>query len=243
MNIKPIVRIQCHSYFSVFKVVYSIFYSIVLISLLSKYLYGGGNSKGSTFSGVELTALITIFIIGIVFFRSSFRFYASNGVSRSRMFVGLLASFGVMAAATALLDSVNELIFSAFSPYHSLYAQLLGTNAPSLSYYANNFLWNLCSCFAAAMFGLLLATLFYRLTRTQRMVFSAGIAVLLLIGLPFLDRTFAAGQIRRAAANAFHVWTNWGLNPLSDLVSRLLLSAVLSGLIFLLIRRADVQRE
>jgi hypothetical protein len=256
MNIKPVLRYQLHEYFRAFSTTYEIVYILIIGTIILRYVKP--TDTGSA-SGIEFATMVTIFIVGLALFKSAFRFFSSYGVSRKRLFFGLTAAMGVTAAATSLLDMVNAAIFSRFVPYSTLYAGLLQNRQQSdhadllmaefrlpyheitLSLLARNFLWCLLSYFALGMLGFLIAALYYRMGTTQKILVSVGVPAVFFILIPLLDHNVTGGRIDAALSNFWTHWTLWGLNPGSDLATRLLLIAMLAGCVWLLLRRAEVK--
>ncbi len=254
MKIKSIVRFQLRGYLKIFRTVYFIIYLIVLASFVGSLLdpSSRGNARNS---GMEFATLITSFVVGLFSFRESFLFYTGSGVSRKAMFQGILASFGIMSAATALLDCINIVLFSCIMKYQSLYYALTqiarsdfgsvpATDHPlAVPFLLKNFLWCVLAYFCAAAIGFFITALYYRMNRPLKIAVSAGVPIAVFYLLPLLDTSFWGGTL---GAALFRFW-EWGLalavSPLWDLAASLCFSAVFAGLAFLLIRRADVKKQ
>lgn len=263
MNIKPILRYQLRGHFSVFRAVYGVIYMILLAAVIAEY-FKPQAFDFSTTSGTELSTIIAIFIVGLTFFKDSFRFYISSGVSRKRFFTGVISALGITSAVTALLDCVNALIFSQFLNYHSLYQMMLnpekiGTlvrvkNASGIytgevlykvaftpSMLLKNYLWCVLAYFAFAMFGLFITVLYYRMSKVQKIIVSVSVPSFFLFVLPMLDQYVAGGKIGAAISKAFEWWMYCGINPGTDIITRLALSAVLTGITYYMVRKAEVK--
>ena len=260
MNVKPVLRYQLHEYFQVFYKVYGFVYVMIVTTITLAHTQP--SSAGSS-SGMESMTMITSFIVGLVLFKSSFRFFSSYGVSRKRLFSGMAAAMGITSAATALLDMVNFTVFSHFISYSSFYEGMvdkaagnsasrllasysLGTgkivlHVPTAMLLLKNCLWCLLSYFALGMLGFFIAVLYYRMSKTLRILVSVGVPAIFFILIPLLDHNVTGGRIGAALSSLWNCWTLWGLNPCSDLVSRLLLIAVLSGVTYTLLQKAEVK--
>lgn len=259
MNLKPIVRLQCRHEFRIFRTMYLIVYLIMAVTVLSALFFTGPDRGHVRYSGMEIATMVTIFVTGLNSFREFFLFYTANGVSRRRMFAGVVLSLGIAAAATALLDTVSAAVYSLFLDYSPLYG---GTMQLALSgtaeaggfdlsfspadltpvFLLKNLLWSLFAYFDLALFGLLLTVLYYRMDRAGKILFSIGVPAFFFLLLPFLDRYAAGGSVGSALSRLAGWWTACGMNPFADALTRLLLAAALSGLVFLLVRRAEVKR-
>lgn len=254
MNLKPIIRLQFRYDYRVFRIMYLIVYATVALNMIYELSSGGGQVRMHT-SGLELATIITIFIVGLHSFRRFFLFYSANGVSRRRVFAGVTASLAIAAACTALIDTANAAIFSLFMDYRPMYATRLHdlasfsmTKGPSFhaslsaSLLAKNLLWCFCAYLACALFGLCLSMLYYRMNRIQKLAFSAGVPIFLLVFLPVVDQNITGGQITAALVSGFRWWIACSMNPASDLAAHLILSVLLSGAAFLLIRRVEIRQ-
>ena len=258
MNLKPIVRLQLRYDYRVFRIMYLVVYCIIALNAVYELLIDGQRGNAHT-SGLELATMITIFIVGLHSFKEFFLFYSANGVSRRRVFAGITVSLAIAAACTALIDTINTVIFSLFLNYTPLYSVGLHTHdiadfsaetagfpakaaltAPLL---ARILLWCFCAYLACALFGLCLSMLYYRMNRALKVVFSAGIPVFLLVVLPALDRNITGGRVTSALAAAVRWWFNCSTVPSLDLATHFALAALLAGASFLLIRRAEIRQS
>ncbi|HEX3016889.1 MAG TPA: hypothetical protein VHP31_03430 [Caproicibacter sp.] len=263
MNIKPILRYQLSGHFQVFRVLYGIIYAIFAAVIISKYVWPA-STENVNISTSDLTTMITIFIVGLTFFKDPFRFYISSGVSRKRFFAGMISALGITSAATALLDCVNALIFSQFLNYHSLYQMLLNPEkigtlisvktakgietgevfykiAFTPSMLLKNFLWCVLAYFVCAMIGLFITVLYYRMSKVQKVIVSVSVPSFFLFVLPILDEYVARGSIGAVISKGFEWWVNCGVNPAADIITRLLLAAVLAGITYYMVRKAEVK--
>ena len=254
MNIKPVLRYQLRNYFEIFAKIYGVVYVLLIITIFLRYTY---NSSG-TASCTELTTMAGIFLVGLVLFKSPFRFFSSYGVSRKRLFCGLTATLGVTAAATAALDMINAAVFSRLLPYRTIYTAFF-QNGPEtgsgdlllgrfqLPYHGiaaplllKNWLWCLLADFILGMLGLLIGVLYYRMGKTLKICVSVGVPAVI-VALIQLDHNVAGGRIGTALTDFSTLWVNWGINPGLDLVTRLVPIALLAGCIWLLLRKAEVK--
>ena len=244
MNIKPVVRYQSALNFHIFKTMYSIFYGLVVFFFILSLVRP---SMHSNVSGLEMVTMITTFIIGITTVRHSLRFFVSNGVTRRRFLLGALASFGIAAAATAALDTVNAAVFrfllgANFSTVYSMVRFPKGGTDPavlSAPYLVQGFFWRFFLYLTLALCGACIRALYLRLSRTVKVVVSAGVPALLFVGLPMLD-SYAGGHISAAFSVAFDAWIRLSTQPVPDAAIHIALSAVLAAILFLLLHRAEI---
>lgn len=262
MNIKPILRYQLRYYLHIFSIVYGTVYGLMILTIIFEHTQRGVDGSSS---GMEFTTMVAMFIIGIVLFKSSFRFFSSYGVSRKRLFLGMTASMGITSAATSLLDMINFAVFSQFmncstfyqalsnnisghssSPFLAISSFSLGNaghivlHVPALGMLLSNWLWCFLTDLALGMLGFLIAVLYYRMSKTLKIIVSVGVPAFFFVFIPLLDTHITGGRIGAALFACFTKWTFWGLNPGSDLISRLPLLVLLVGATFALFRKAEV---
>ena len=252
MNLRPILRYQLRQFYDLFSVYYPIIYLYIFSGLAEKY---ARSDSGFSFSGMEVLTILVCFVAGIILFKGAFRFFTSCGVSRRRLFCGLTAAIAVTAATVSLLDMINVAVFSNFIEYRTLYVSqvfgdLLAARARGAStaipltfaLLLKNWLWCLLADFALAMLGFFIGVLYSRMNKPVKILVSVGVPAVCIIFLPRFDATVTHGAIGRFVSAAWAQWTQWGLNPGLDLLTRLLLVAVLASLIWLLLRKAELYR-
>lgn len=244
MNIKPVVRYQSALNFHVLRTMYLVVYGMIL------FFFGlalARPSMHSTISGLEMVTMITIFVIGITTVKESLRFFVSNGVTRRRFLLGAGAAFAAAAAATAALDTVNAVVFrlllgANFSTVYSIVRFPKGGTGPSVlsaPYLVQGFFWRFFLYLTLALCGACIRALYLRLSKTARVVVSAGVPVLLFVGLPMLD-SYAGAHISAALSAAFNAWIRLSAQPVPDAAIHIALSAVLAAILFLLLHRAEI---
>jgi hypothetical protein len=242
MNLKPILRYQC---LEVSKAFFPFYFFIFL--QLSLVLYPPISSNG--ISGVELATMIVCFIVGLLIFKTNFRFFTSFSVSRKRLFFGFLSGLGLTSLAVSLIDTFNFAVFSKFMKYHTLYLimaqNVIGKNldttpiTPSLIF--ANWLWCFLEYLCVALFGLLIGALYYRMSKPVKIIVSVGVPSILFLILPLIDSNLAKGRILHFLVDTFVWWVNLSLKTGSDLFSRLAMAATFLGLFWLLLRKAEVK--
>lgn len=241
MNLKPILRYQC---LEVSKAFFPFYFFIFL--QLSLVLYPPISSNG--ISGVELATMIVCFIVGLLIFKTNFRFFTSFSVSRKRLFFGFLSGLGLTSLAVSLIDTFNFAVFSKFMKYHTLYlimAQNFFGKSPDAPITSSlvfaNWLWCFLEYLCVALFGLLIGALYYRMSKPVKIIVSVGVPSILFLILPLIDSNLAKGRILHFLVDTFVWWVNLSLKTGSDLFSRLAMAAVFSALFWLLLRRAEVK--
>lgn len=253
MNLKPILRYQLLQYRNAFFGFYSMIYGFMVLVLILKYARtsAGGQASGS---GLEGMTMLACAIGGIALFKDAFRFFTSCGVSRRRLFCSFTAATAISSAAVSLLDMVNAVVLSNFTDYRTFYASMLSgsfvvtdkrneiSSVVSFTFplLMKNWLWCLLADFALGMLGFLIAALYYRMSKPVKILVSVGVPAFFLVCIPLLDANVTHNSFGRFFMAAWMQWTHWGLNPGLDLLTRLALTALFAGGIWLLLRRTEL---
>jgi hypothetical protein len=252
MNIKTPFIYQLRSYRNTVLTVYPCVYLLVLAICVFV------NTQNSLNGGFEMVSIIAIFIIGLNSFKDDFKFFSANGVSRKTQICSTVASLGILSAILALIDTINAIIFTRVMSYRPMLIEAYGPRygyssnlslleaSPILTpqILAEDFLWLLCSYLFFAIIGLLITTLFYRMTKAMKIAVGVAVPLLLLNGIPFLDAQYFGGVLVKALVNAVSVaWgVSNGYNPFIAMGSMLILSLMFAVLTFLLARRAVIKK-
>lgn len=222
-----------------------IYYTAILsiIILIDLFLINlGANITG----GFEMATVIFLFVCGLNSFKSAFRMFLANGVSRRTMFTGFIVTAAAAVLIMALIDSIYGHVLTSFGWYKSLYFQLygaryLGFSALSVQVFAEGFLWRLTAYAASVTAGYLITLLYYRMNNAVKLTVSVGVPVIFGILLPYIDTSLLSGGISDFLKNAADFLYTRGYNPYIEILFFMILIAVFGALSFTAIRRAVIK--
>lgn len=226
-----------------------IFYGIILIIMLlfSIMLVSVSvNDVNSSLSGMEMASAIFLFVVGLNSFKQNYLFLSTNGVTRKTQFSGFLVSSGIIAVIMAAVDTTYANILPAFVNYHSFFRQVYSgfvAASPDLFVIFSGFIWSTFLYFSMLVLGYFIRTLYYRMSKLQKIVVSIGVPALYSIILPILDFKLTNGTIGRWI-NEFiktMLGLNGGNNPFAGVVSAIMGIVILACLAYLLVRRAPLK--
>jgi hypothetical protein len=209
----------------------------VLISVVVTRLVEASGSGANTSAGsLDPTALVWMFIIGIVFFATSFKFMMSHGVSRRRFFLASGLSLVSMSAIWAILLTIFIVVSRTFTNIWVVFDLLYrGWDLVSMA------VWEFAGMFLLAVLGWLIYLIYYVSGLKTKYIITA--APFVVIPLLALFNIMANGVIFEAIGkfviNAMGFASNVP-NPYIGAGSMLIFSLILGGAVFLLIRRAQV---
>ena len=153
MNIKISVKYQ----FQDITRALIIFCGILLILILTLFIPG---LQGTT-NGLEISAFIFLFVIGLNTFKENFGMFLQNGVSRKTIFAGKLLSTCVVSAIMAVVLEVLSCVaklgggyrdIQLGTLYEMLYTERMASISPVLVV-VENLLMLFCCCFAFMKVG------------------------------------------------------------------------------------------
>jgi hypothetical protein len=244
MNLKPILHYQWKEVSKAFWP----FYTIIFFQNFFQILIDPSPDTPSTFRGNEIATMIVCFVIGILIFKNNFRFFTSFSVSRKRLFFGLLSGLGLTALVASLIDTINFAIYLKFMKSRTLYlimAQNFFGKSPDAPITSSlvfaNWLWCFLEYLCVALLGLLIRALYYRMSKSVKIIVSVGVFAILFLILPLMDSKLMNWEIAHFLSNTLVWWVTLSLKPGPDLFSRLAMAAVFSALFWLLLRRAELK--
>lgn len=264
MRVKPAVRYFLNDYKKSLIIFYGVLVALFLIQLLLASLLHSSGSSG----GMEFASTILLFVVGMNAFKAPFRLFLQNGLSRKTLYVGFIASLFILAVFMTLADLVLGWFRGLFVPYTSMYMERFGSlygDGKSLAALLDGIVWSVLSFVTAGMTGLMITSLYYRLSKAWKLIVSIGIPALVFIVIPLIDGLYTKGAITALFINvaAFAFGADISLKPVNSLFDllrqldqfeggikmypyRAVLFSVLSSVVtgafsFLLIRRATVK--
>ena len=207
----------------------------ILISVTVSYSFPGrGISAGSS----DLIAFIWIFIIGILFFISSFKFMLANAVSRKHLYWANIFSMSILSVAwavivTLIISFISKMNIKIIVLYNIFYK---GSSA------MGTVVWFIAIFYLLIIIGWFINMIYYRSSR--RMAYVISFSPFILSGLLTFINQSTNGKLFNyiikfiVAAMGF---SDSIPNPYIASVSMLLMAVVVCGFNYLLIRRVQIK--
>lgn len=251
MKFKAALKYQLYSVKKSLIIFYIVIYAIIItLSILQIARPGNINTS---IGGFESASAIFLFVTGLNCYKPTFHLMLANGVSRRTMFNSFSVMILPVAAGMALIDSLNNLVFSSIVNYRSMFKQFYGLRygiggavPNTFQVVIEGFLWMLVLYASVAMIGYFITALYYRMNKPIKLVVSIGVPVFFLILLPIIDNVLILGVNIIDSIWTF-LRTAWGLadgiNPYIGMISSVLTYAAFGVLSFLTIRKATVKQS
>lgn len=214
----------------------AIFYSIIVMILFGIVILSRKWPEGVTFGGLGMATVIFIYIAGLDWFKSSFRFAVANNVPRKKFYHGTIFAMMALTVFMAFVDTVISAAAGRVISYESIAAQLYGTVT-----YPAEFLWSLGLYALSVCLGWLTTVMYYRAGKAARFVIFAAPVVFLIL-FEYIDRRTGRalsgaviGFVQRAMGFAYNN------NPLIGFLSLITGATAILLFSYLFIRRAPVR--
>ena len=208
-----------------------------------------GNGNNMALSGLATASCIFLFVLGVADCREKLRLMNQFGLSRSTSYQAELLALAVLAVAVAaVLEAVTGLFqffagdhfcFYAGDLYQLIYLWGDKTLILTFGQHVDSVLFNACLTFLLAVSGQFFSLLFWRLSKRWAIAVGVSIPVLLNLIPWSIYRASALHPILSRAYTAIIGF--WGASAWNFMLSCLLLSAVIIGINWLLLRRAIIR--
>ena len=229
-----------------------IYYSIFICIIIGLIAVSDGRS---TMSGMELSTVIFIFVCGLNSFKSNFYFAKSNGISRKTFIKGLLISSVPIALVMSIIDiiinRINNIFIKNPTLYDMSYGNLLGDvgrihegvwiQSNSLATIFNTILFQFSLCLLAYVVGIVINMIYYRSNKYLKVLVSVIPVVFIIFNANFSTKN--PGLTMRINEFLDYIF---GFNPsnvFACITTFLVLVVILSGVAFLLIRKAIIKER
>ena len=209
----------------------------------------------STMSGIEFATVIFLFVCGLNSFKSNFYFAKSNGISRRTFIKGLLISSIPLALIMSIIDIIinraNNIFIRNPTLYDMAYGNLVdGMNnvfngmwvqSNSFTTILNTILFQFSFYLVAYIVGIVINMIYYRSNKYVKVIVSVIPVVFIIFSGNFSIRNLGLTM----KINKFLDYI-FGFNPVNVfacILTFLILVVVLSGIAFLLIRKAVIKER
>ena len=244
MKIKSAIKYQMFELRYGFLIVYAIIYALLIFQIIIN-----GNMDNISVSNTEFSTCGFLLIWGVLTMRTHFPFFLQNGISRNTLFVSTVANSTILSVGMALVASLNALFLQLITNQSGFAFQKMYLDFYPGGYTARTFfegwLFLICAHLFCNMLGFFLSTLYYRMNKITKIIVSAGVPALFILGLPLVDLNLTHGAIIQGLGKAILFimgFLNGNCNPYYAVVSFTILAMIFAGLSYLLLRRAMIRK-
>ncbi len=265
MKLKPAIRFYIKDFMKPVIIFYGVLLALFVIQLIIVSLLHETNATG----GMGPAATIFLFVVGLNAFKSQFRLFLQNGLSRKTLYTGFVCGIVLLSIAMTVIDLAFGWFQGLFLQYESAYMDRFGSlyaNKNSFMAIADGLLWTFLSYLSAGMLGFFITSLYYRINKALKLTISVGIPVLFVIIIPLIDSLYTNGVITAFFLNIaafafgygitvdasnglfagvmrqfFDMGSGVPLYPYRAMLFSVITVAVTAPLSFLLVRRATVK--
>jgi hypothetical protein len=191
------------------------------------------------FGGLKASTVIFLFVVGLNAFKSSYLFLQANGITRRHYYAAGALSLVTISVAMTIFDSIVDGTLGLFiTMEHGLWKLLYPGSG-----LVDSFLWALAINLLAVFIGWFITMVFYRSSKTIKLVISLSPAILSVL-LPIVNRLFGGG-IMDALKRFFLMALGLSGTPNASVgaLSMVMMAVAAAGLAFLLVRRAPIKEQ
>jgi hypothetical protein len=246
MNVKAATKYQLYEYKKAIKVFYLVIILVMLFFGTLVSIQTSGNVKVN--GGIEGSAMVFLFILGLNSFKDTFLMMLQNGITRKSMFIGrlitILATSVTMTVIDRLLANLGGLLndISNRFVYTGMYEMVFQKRAESLNIVVMNLeaiLITIGVYIAAMVAGYFITAAYYRMNKILKITVSIGVPTFFFILLPIIDAAVFKGKISAGIKRLIiFVFGGDTGTPYNLLLTCLAFSVIAIGLSWLLIRKA-----
>lgn len=208
--------------------------NLLITSLVMVFVTKSG-TEPMIIGQIDVQAFAMIIVLGLLSFRTSFRFLLANGFSRKLFFRINFAALTVAAAAWTGIIMLIAAAYKAFVPYRLLFSLMYkdAAGAPA---------WIFAELLFTAVLGWTISMVYYRCNNLGRVLVSMAPFVLATL-IVFIDSRIG-WTISRGLGGFFTAALGISAaapQPYRGALTMLLGAVLLSGCAFLLLRRAQIK--
>ncbi|MBN2325371.1 MAG: hypothetical protein JXQ30_16705 [Spirochaetes bacterium] len=211
---------------------------LLLHLLISAAVIRLANTEGPAGSN-DVIVMCFALIMGLVYFPLSFKYILSQGISRKRFFLAMCLSFTFLAAIFALLSAIFYVINLKIANVWMVYETAYGDRSiPGMV------VWVFSVSLFLGVLGWFIRLIYYVSGRNMQ-IFIAVAPFILAPVLLFLN-ILADGTIFSATGRFLGKvigYSTTNPNPYIGVASMVAAAVILSGLVFLLLRRAQIKDQ
>ncbi len=210
MKLKAAVRFYMKDFLKPAIIFYGVLLAIFILQLIIVSLLHVTEATG----GMGPAATIFLFVVGLNSFKTQFRLFLQNGLSRKTLYTGFVLGVIFLSAAMTVIDLAFGWFQGLFLRYESAYMDRFGSlyaNGRSFAALADSLLWTFLSYLSAGMLGFFLTGLYYRMNKALKLAVSIGIPALAFIVIPLIDSLYTNGRITAFALNVIAFALGYGI--------------------------------
>lgn len=220
------------------------FYATLVTLLIFFSFISMGSSKGSLGSW-DMMAMFAAIGIGAQF-TERFHFLLQNGYSRTTIFINFLVCFLFMAVFMSLFEVFayyfSQAMHINYNPmFNSLYEMRYASQQVSMIW--DSFLWHIFANFCIMTISLLGTILYYRSSKTLRVIIFIVLPVALFLGFPIINITLFDGVFLMKIFNfIIDVLGISQADPYLAMATFTVTSIITLGSAYFLLKRTNIQK-
>jgi len=241
-----------------------IFYLVIVSILVAVFginaitgLNGSQYGFSIKLGGIEAAPAVFLFVCGLTAFKENFQMALQNGISRKSLFINRIFVILTLAVGMSLLNLIILIVgqsmgsLSGIVQYSSVMEQIYGLgftgHSNEILMLVESFFFYIFLFIVCFSIGYLIIVTFYRMNNKQKGRYIVGFYLIAFVILPITDTLlYKSGIIPVQLSDLLlrfldNIMGVSAQNPYIAMVSFLIISIVINGLTWLLIRKVGIK--
>lgn len=238
-NLKSIIQYECMTSFKFIWIFYAIQYAIVaFITIIVGLVIGNFKDIGT--NCLEINTFIYVGILGILGFKEDFKMLIQNGFTRKYIFIATTSMFGFICGIMALVDTVvGNILHYLNDSYASIYGSIYGYDHLFM-----NWLWLFLLYLTFCCLLYLIILVINKAEKTAAICLGVGFGGVVLLVIALFRYIFSAetiGSILEFLMKTMGFMPDGTVNYIFPVLTLFLLSVILGGCAYAIIRRTELK--
>lgn len=224
-----------------------VYYAVFLLAMIILTSVSLNSNVSFTLSGVEISSIIFVFIVGLNSFKDSFKFSQANNISRKTFFKGVVIGMIPITICMSIIDLIINRIYNISVQCPTIFDMIYGSfgdtavqnaggkaaawvQANDIPTLLGTMIWQFALYSSFYLLGVLISLIYYRSNKLLKTLVSVTPVILIML-LP--------ASFWNTLVNFMHA--AFGLqsrNPYMAVSSFIILASLFAGFAYLLIRKA-----
>lgn len=241
MKLRASLKYQLYSYLKPLVIFYGV---VILLNVSAGVLTLTVNKGTADLAGNDIATVIFAFVLGLNSVKESFLMMAANGRTRRTAFYAIALSALIAASCMAAADMLLGLAIAPFFAWSGTLYDMLYGRAQGLIGILTEYGWRIALYGLAALSGVWISALYYRMNKGFKIGVSVGVPLLLFFALPIVEESYTHGRIIELAMYAVKYMFGFGgtaPQPAMFCLWGTLLILASAGIFWACMRRAEVK--
>ncbi|MBU3199676.1 hypothetical protein LL037_11210 [Clostridium estertheticum] len=226
-----------------------IYYIIFIGALTGKKMMSQYSGVSSSTSGLEISSVVLLFVLGLTFFRENFYFTQANNIPRRDYFKATAMAILAIGLTMSILDVIINRVYNIFMENRTIYDMIYSEVSRSSSVWIQSN--SIQTLFGTVTFlfafyivafgvGLLTTMIYYKCNKTMKVLVS--LIPIVLYGIVSRNDVELGEKIKDFIGNLLGIQIEIR-NSYMAVITFICLFIITMGFVYILVRKAVVKRD